>query len=311
MELTRRELLEIGVDALAGDRTDLLPPGMSGRVLGAALARPRPTIHPAWDTGRVEMSAHSAYMTTAAELAEMLGSLVPDDWAEQTDVGDGASVRDVVMHLVGVERYVLGQLGRRAPIDAPRAEDHFPVLRQATADLDRADGAQVARAWWLEAMEVIASCAEVGPDQEVAYHHLAGSLRGMLVIRTFELWTHDDDIRRAVGLPANELDDRRLSLMSTALIEALPLGMALSGTTQPGRAVRVDVTGAGGPTSFVVALSPGETPGLPDLTIQGSALDLCRLASNRLPVDQIDLVAEGDRSLLGPVLVGATAFAMD
>ena len=103
-------------------------------------------------------------------------------------------------------------------------------------------------------MELIRACAEVGPDHEVTYHHLAGSVRGMLVIRTFELWTHDDDIRRAVGLPLNELDDTRLALMSTALTESLAVGMALTGTTRPGRTVRIDVTGSGGGRSFDVAL---------------------------------------------------------
>jgi uncharacterized protein (TIGR03083 family) len=250
-------------------------------------------------------------MTTAAELGQLLGNLTPEDWARRTQVADGASVRDLVMHLVGVERYVLGQLGRRAPIDAPRAEDHFPVLRRAAADLEGADNAQIARAWWLEVMELIGVCAEVGPDHEVAYHHLAGSVRGMQVVRTFELWTHSDDIRRAVGLPLSELDDARLAVMSTALIESLAVGMALTATTRPGRTARIDITGSGGGRSFDVALSPGDTPGLPDLTIEASALELCRLASNRLTFDQIDFRVSGDRSLLEPVLVGAGAFAMD
>ena len=56
---------------------------------------------------------------------------------------------------------------------------------------------------------------------------------------------------------------------------------------------------------------PATIPGPPDLTIEASALDLCRLASNRLAVDQIDVRVDGDRSLLEPVLVGASAFAMD
>ena len=75
--------------------------------------------------------------------------------------------------------------------------------------------------------------------------------------------------------------------------------------------MRIDVTGLGGGRSFDVALAPGDTAGPPDLTIEATALDLCRLASNRLAVDQIDLRVEGDRSLLEPVLVGATAFALD
>jgi hypothetical protein len=132
----------------------------------------------------------------------------------------------------------------------------------------------------------------------------------MLVVRTFEVWTHDDDIRRAIDRPPNPLDGDRLALMSSDLMNVLNLGMALSRTTQPGRTARFDLMGAGGGT-YDVALSPGEIAGLPDITITTTALDLCRLASNRLSLDLLDLAVDGDRSLLEPILVGATAFAAD
>jgi uncharacterized protein (TIGR03083 family) len=310
MDLTRAELLDLGWDALAADPEDL-PRGMGSRVLGAALARPRPRLADGWAAANGDLSSHTAFITTAAELCRLLVSLDDDDWTARTGVGGGASVRDLVLHLIGVERYVQGQLGRRPAIDAPRPEDHFPVLRAAAADLDGAAGPDVARAWWLEVLRLVGACAEIGPDHEIAYHHLAGSVRGMLVVRTFELWTHDDDIRRAVGLASNDLDERRLSLMSTSLVESLALGMALAGTTRPGRTARISLTGPGGGRSFDAPLAPGEDAGLPDIVVETSALDLCRLASNRLPVDRLDVVVDGDRSLLEPLLVGATAFAMD
>jgi uncharacterized protein (TIGR03083 family) len=250
-------------------------------------------------------------MATAVGLFELLDGLTDDEWERRTAVGGGVTVRELVLHLVGVERYLLGQLGRRGTVAAPRREDHFPVSTAAAADLAGADGAQVARAWWLEAMALVAACAELGPDHEVAYHHLGGSVRGMLVVRTFELWTHDDDIRRAVGAPRNDLDDERLSLMSGALLDVLPFGLALAGTVQPGRTARITLTGPGGGRTVDAPLAPGEAPGVPDIVLEATALDLCRVAANRLPIDRIDVDVEGDRSLLEPVLVGATAFALD
>ena len=83
-----------------------------------------------------------------------------------------------------------------------------------------------------------------------------------------------------------------------------------SGTTQPGRTARIDLSGPGG-ASYLVALAPGEVAGLPDITITTSTLDLCRLASNRLSSSLLDLEVDGDRALLEPILVGATAFAAD
>jgi hypothetical protein len=156
----------------------------------------------------------------------------------------------------------------------------------------------------------VAACAQLGPDSPVEYHHLAGTINGLLVVRTFELWTHDDDIRRATGLPPNSLDDARLSLMVGELMRVLPFGLALSGCAQPGRTARIILTGPGG-GSFDVALSPGDHPTSPDVEISAAAIDLCRLAANRLPRDELDVRIEGEGSLAECVLVGATAFAAD
>jgi uncharacterized protein (TIGR03083 family) len=306
MDLTRPELLDVGLDVLEADG---VPTDLRARVLDAASARP--VAHAAWAAGDDGRAALDALTSTAADLGGLLQHLAGDEWDRPTEL-QGASVRDVVLHLVGVERYLLGQLARRPAIDAPRAEDHFPVLRAAAAaDLVDASDAQISRSWWLEVMALIGAFAEVGPDHSIAYHHLAGSVRGTAVVRTFEIWTHDDDIRRALGFPPNELDHDRLALMSRTLLGALGLGMALRGTERPGRSARIELTGSGGGTSFEIGLSPGAPAGGPDVTIETSALDLCRLASNRLPVDRIPVLVAGDRSLVEPVLVGATAFALD
>src|SRR6476619_6274303 len=104
MDLTRTELVEVALDVLESNRAEL-PDGMDGRVVEAALSRRRPAIHLGWAAPPSELSPHAAFITTAAELGRLLGNLSPADWAQLTQVDGGASVRDVVMHLVGVERY--------------------------------------------------------------------------------------------------------------------------------------------------------------------------------------------------------------
>ena len=86
--------------------------------------------------------------------------------------------------------------------------------------------------------------------------------------------------------------------------------MALSGTTRSGRTARFDLSGPGG-GQFDVALSPGEPAGTPDVSITTSSLGLCRVASHRLAIADLDVTVVGDESLLDPVLVGAGAFALD
>jgi len=193
---------------------------------------------------------------------------------------------------------------------ASRRADHYPVSMAAASELVNAGGAELSRAWWLAVMAVIAACGRLGPRHPVEYHDLPVSVRGLLVVRTFELWTHGDDIRRATGRPADELDEPRLAIMSGELMRVLSLGMALTGTTQPGRTARINMTGVGGGSSDV-ALAHGEEPGRPDIVLTATTLDLCRVAANRLEPAQLACAVDGDESLLQPILAGVSAFAAD
>lgn len=299
MDLSQHELIDVALDALAVDSADL-PAGMRARLLEAT-----PNVVP----DAVPWPSRSAFMRTAAELGHLLDTLSPEDWGRQTAVA-GSSVRELVTHLVGVERYVLGQLGAGPRLDAPTRDDHYPVSGAAAADLAGVDTTELAATWWRETMRSIEACSEAGPDHPVAFHHLSGTVRGLLVIRTFELWTHDEDIRRATGRPANDLDDGRLTLMSSELMTLLAHGMALAGTTRPGRTARFELTGAGAGT-FDVALAPDEVVGAPDIVVRTEAVEICRLAANRVLPADLAVEVTGDRSLLEPMLVGAGAFALD
>jgi uncharacterized protein (TIGR03083 family) len=310
MDLNLNELLDVGFDVLTADDIDV-PPDLGDRVLTASLAQPRASMHADWDAGNDELTVLGALSRTAAELSALLDGLEPAEWTMPTKVQED-TVHGLVVHLVGVERYMLGQLGRRPEASAPTREEHSTVTRALAADMVGADSSRLARTWWLEVMELIGAIGEVGPDHAVSYHHLSSGARGMGVVRTFELWTHNEDIRRATDRGLSPLDEPRLALMSTSLLSSLGGGMALMGTAQPGRTARVHVTGAGPTTrTFNCALAYGETAGTPDLTVTVDALDLCRLASNRVAIADLDAEVDGDRSLLEPMLVGATAFAMD
>ena len=317
MDLTTDALLEIAFDAVsATDRPRRSPPPADG-VLAAAGAADRPRRHRDWDR-RADggLTSLTAFITTAAELGQLVDSLSASDWSEETVLDGSPTVRDLLVHMVGVERYLLGCLGRRPTLDAPRREDHWPVSLAAAGELADAVPDALAVVWWSEVLALVTAAAELGPHHPVAYHHLAGSLDGLLVVRTFELWTHADDIRRATGRPLDPLDEPRLSLMVDELVSVLPLGLALCGTPLPGCRARLILTGPGG-GDFDVWLDPtaarpdGTDAGRPDVTITTAAIDLCRLAANRLVPSDLAVDVDGDRALLGPILAGAAAFAAD
>lgn len=311
MDLTKHELLRLWADAAVEGMPDVRSDGKAiGDVL-ASRAIDRSARHPSWSSHQTAgISPLDAFIETAAEFGSLLDNLEASDWTRRTRL-EGTTIRDVVEHLVGMERYVLGQLGLDTAFEADRREDHWPVTRAASADITRLSNTEAARTWWQEVLRVVAACAERDSEDLVRYHHLAGGVHTLLVSRTFELWAHGDDVRQALGLPLNLLDEARLTLMVSELMGAFSAAMTLAGQSLPGRSARFELEGPGG-GSFDVALSLGEQPAdRADIVISTTVIGLCRLAANRMGVEELDVDSSGDTSLLHPVLLATGAFAAD
>ncbi|HZQ58300.1 MAG TPA: maleylpyruvate isomerase family mycothiol-dependent enzyme [Acidimicrobiales bacterium] len=308
MDVTPERLLDVGFDAVEAAAPPA-PAPLAARVATAATSA-RPAADAGWSAGNGRLTALQAFLQTATEVADMLDALSPADWSRGTGGGAGQTVHDMAVHLVGVERYLLGQLGVRAPFDAPERRHHTPATRQAAAELLDEPGPIVARTWWREVLAVAAACGRAGPDRPVQYHDIPGTVRSLMTIRTFEVWTHGEDITRAVGLGRNPLDGPRLALMSGELIAVLPFALALSGQARPGATARLELTGPGG-GEYLVPLALGEVPGEPAVTITTPVIDICRLAANRIAAADLPVSVTGDVALVEPVLVAAGALAMD
>ena len=82
---------------------------------------------------------------------------------------------------------------------------------------------------------------------EVAVHGMRLSLGALLVVRAFELWTHENDIRRAAGWAASVPDASTLRLMTELAARLLPYAAARAGLAEPVD-VRLVLTGPGGGT---------------------------------------------------------------
>ena len=76
-------------------------------------------------------------------------------------------------------------------------------------------------------------------------------LGAALVARAFELWTHENDIRRVAGLAASVPDASTLRLMTELATSMLPFGAMLAGLQGPIN-LRLVLTGPGGGTWDVV-----------------------------------------------------------
>ncbi len=176
---------------------------------------------------------------------------------------------------------------------------------------ERQSGRPVAatRAEWRRAadrtMELVGAAGDL--DAEVAVHGLRLPVGLLLVVRAFELWVHDNDIRRAVGLPPVAPDASTLSLMTGVAARLLPHAAARTGLTDPAR-VHLVLTGPGGGTWDV---SIGEGEDAPATTIVADAVSFCQLVANRATPADLDLHITGDQDRAARVLAVASALALD
>ncbi|HLK75791.1 MAG TPA: maleylpyruvate isomerase family mycothiol-dependent enzyme [Streptosporangiaceae bacterium] len=300
----------------------VLPAGLRERVLAASLR--------ARDAGRPEpdaplISPVEAFSRAASAFYAVLCFLDDEGW--RTPVLRGLDVQGLVGHLIGVEEDVHRALaGDPAVADAEHVES-----TQATA-LDQAARrpAQTRTDWRRAVDRTLDLVRPADARPRVAVHGLRMPVGALLVVRAFELWTHENDIRQAVGWAPSVPDPSTLRLMTDLAARLLPhAGAALPEPVD----VRLVLTGPGGGTWDVTmggpspaapsgespaappgespAASPGPSPAAAAVAIVTDAVGFCRLAANRATPDDLDVDVTGDPARAAAVLAAATTLALD
>lgn len=142
----------------------------------------------------------------------------------------GWTVRDQLSHMVGLEQVLSG---------APEPRVDLPPLHHVSSELDAFMERQVHARRALPLASIADELAGFRPRRIVQLRRLAAQgdpmipgpagerrLSAALPIRAFDLWTHEQDIRRAVGLPvridcaaAEVAIDRSVAAWTSALPE--------------------------------------------------------------------------------------------
>ena len=282
----------------AGDRDlPLLPPGLRERVLAASL-RVRGAGRPVPDAAQI--SPVEAFSRTASAFYTVLCFLDDDDW--RTPVLRGLDVQGLVGHLIGVEEDM-----HRALAGDPDVADAEHVESTDAAALGQA-GRRPAqtRADWRRAVDrTLDLVRPADARSRVAVHGLRLPVTALLVVRAFELWTHENDIRQAVGWAPSVPDPSTLRLMTDLAARLLP--HAAAALPEPVE-VRLVLTGPGGGTWDVTM---GSAPAAATVAIVADAVGFCRLAANRLTPDDLDVNVTGDPARAAAVLAAATTLALD
>jgi uncharacterized protein (TIGR03083 family) len=281
---------------------DVVPPpaGLRDRVLAAALrARPAGTAIPAVPP----ITAAQAFSRAADAFYGLLCALTEADW--HRPVLRDLDVQGLVGHLTGVEDDVQRALGGD-PLLA--AADHV-ASTQPAAEREAGCSPAATRARWRAAVDATLELAGQEPDPPagVAIYNLWLPLPTLLVVRTFELWTHENDIRRAAGLPPSVPGTAALSLMTDLAATSLPLAAEwaqLPGPTE----LHLVLTGPGG-GSWDVAIGGDGAPAA--ITVVTDAIGFCRLVANRAAPADLDLHTAGDPGRVAGLLAAAPALALD
>ena len=285
---------------------DPLPIALRERVMAASLlARGVGETVPAVPA----ISADKAFERAADAFYRLLGILSEQGW--KTAALRGLDVQELVGHLTGVEHDTHRALaGDPAVADAEHVEStQGSAVRQAgRSPAETLDEWRRAADHTLELVRAPGGdLAADGCAGRIAVHGIRLPLDDLLVVRAFELWVHDNDIRRAVGLAPSVPDPPVLRLMSDLAARMLPYAAARMGL--PPTDVHLVLTGAGGGT-WDVAIGE-ETAGRESLAIVADAVGFCRLAANRVTPAELGSHITGDEGRAVSVLAAATTLALD
>jgi uncharacterized protein (TIGR03083 family) len=274
-----------------------LPADLRQRVLTTSLAA-RGSGRPAAEAPPI--SAAAALARAADAFDEQLDELSAADW--RTPALRDLDVQGLVGHLIGDEQDVQRALAG----DESVADVEHVASTRAVADAQAGRPVTATRDDWRRAVDRTLREVEGSDDHVLAMHGMRLSVDALLVVRAFELWTHENDIRTAVGAPPSRPDTPVLTLMTRLAVQLLPHAY-LRRRTRPATALHLVLTGPGGGT-YDLHLGGHQDPA-DDLLLVVDAVDFCRLVANRLAPAALEVQVDGPGAT--DVLVAAASLALD
>lgn len=258
-----------------------------------------------------------AWTQSIEAISELVTPLAEGEWSRATAC-PGWSVRDVVSHIIGVECELLGDPRpiHTLPRDLYHVVDETSRHMEIQVDVRRHHTAPEMTGE-LE-YTVIRRSRQLrnekrGPEAEVRNVIPGGaeklSLERQLQLRVFDVWLHEQDVRRALGRPGN-LDSAAALVTRDVLIASLPKVVAKDAGAPAGSAVVLDVHG---PVEFLRTVRVDEngrgsvngSPSLgPAVTLSLDWETYLRLAAGRVRPDAVaeNVKVEGDAALATEIL---------
>lgn len=282
-------------------------------IVGAATAARAPGRDAGLLAGAVATTAE-AYADQVAALSALLDRVPGDAWGRPVAAYPGWSVRDLVAHVAASEAYSASVLGRGGFDPGGLEHDHL-AMTEATIERSRPlPVAEVVDAWRTVAEATAAhvlALDAVALDEPMPLHGIPFRITTAVVARAFELWTHADDIRAAIGEPLEAPSPGVVHRMAHESVQSLPAAVFTLDELPPPAVAHVVLTGPGGGTWTVfVGGAEGGATGEPDLTLVADVVDYCRVVSRRQDIATLAMHTEGDRPLAVQLLKASQFVAM-
>jgi uncharacterized protein (TIGR03083 family) len=255
-----------------------------------------------------------AWTHSTEAITELVSPLTEGEWNRPSGL-PGWSVRDVVSHVIGVECEVLGDPRpiHTLPVDLWHVKTEHQRYMEVQVDIRRHHtGPEMTGE--LE-YTLIRRGRQQRNDERTPETKVRGPLGREITLgdsmrnRAFDVWVHEQDLRRALGKPGN-LDSPGASVARDVLLERLAKVVAKDAAAPPDSVVVVDVTG---PMDFMRTVRvdeqgrgtvDGRVSLAPTVTLSADWETYLRLATGRVRyaavADQVKL--EGDNPLAQAVL---------
>ena len=186
-----------------------------------------------------------AFAQTTQAVIDLGHTCEAQDLARPTEC-PGWTVHDQISHVVGVESWLEGHKDPR--VDMPQYEhirnDLGKKVEYAVEVRRGRTGAEVVA----ELEDVLAQRLSALRDPALTDSSIINGPFGpdlaatVLLLRTFDVWTHEQDIRSALGRPGN-LDSPAAAVFVSMVMFQLPRLIAKGAGLEPGQVVVIDVTG--------------------------------------------------------------------
>jgi uncharacterized protein (TIGR03083 family) len=227
--------------------------------------------------------------------------LTAEQWNRPTECPEW-TVKDIYAHLVGGEVWM-------SEGHPPPAQGLARIADEPVRERREHSGSQVLA----ELRDVLAlrirQIADTAPDPDAPT--MTAYLQPVTVsvlyrMRAFDAWVHEQDIRRALGVPGN-LDTPSAKISRGIFLAALPRVVAKLAGAPPGATVRLSVTGPVALDQTIVVDQSGrahvtDEPGTPTVALHTDWETFSRLAAGRIAPPAAPVEVTGDAALGARVL---------